>query len=47
MGFARQFADRVVVMDDGRIVEEGTPAQVFDAPTSDRAKEFLARVLAY
>ncbi|MCW2921471.1 MAG: transporter related [Thermoleophilia bacterium] len=47
MGFARQVADRVVVMDDGAIVEEGTPDQVFTTPTSDRAKEFLARVLAY
>ena len=46
MGFARQVADRVIVMDDGRIVEEGPPEQVFTAPTSDRAKEFLARVLA-
>jgi polar amino acid transport system ATP-binding protein len=47
MGFARQVADRVLVMDEGRIVEEGTPDQVFETPTSDRAREFLARVLAY
>ncbi len=47
MGFARQVADRVVVMDQGQIVEEGVPEQVFTEPTSDRAKEFLARILAY
>ncbi len=47
MGFARQVADRVVVMDGGTIVEEGSPEQVFTTPTSDRAREFLARVLAY
>jgi polar amino acid transport system ATP-binding protein len=47
MGFARQVADRVIVMDEGRIVEAGSPEQVFEAPTSDRAREFLARVLAY
>ncbi len=47
MEFARQVADRVIVMDDGAIVEEGAPEQVFTAPSSDRAREFLARVLAY
>ena len=47
MGFARQVADRVIVMDAGMIVEEGPPEQVFTEPRSDRAKEFLARVLAY
>ncbi|MCW2926913.1 MAG: Arginine transporter ATP-binding protein [Thermoleophilia bacterium] len=47
MGFARQVADRVLVMDAGIIVEEGTPDQVFDAPRSDRAKEFLSRVLQH
>jgi polar amino acid transport system ATP-binding protein len=45
MGFARQVADRVVVMDRGAIVEEGSPEQVFTNPSSDRAREFLDRVL--
>jgi polar amino acid transport system ATP-binding protein len=47
MGFAREVADRVIVMDGGVIVEEGVPEQVFTSPTSDRAREFLARVLAH
>ncbi len=45
MGFARQVAHRVVFMADGRIVETGTPAAFFDAPRSDRARSFLAKVL--
>ncbi|MEE1650789.1 amino acid ABC transporter ATP-binding protein [Brachybacterium sp. J144] len=45
MGFAREVADRVVFMDDGRIVEQGTPEQVIDQPQSDRLKGFLASVL--
>jgi len=47
MGFARKVADRVLVMDRGAIVEEGTPAQVFDAPTAERTRTFLGKVLAY
>jgi polar amino acid transport system ATP-binding protein len=46
MGFARNVADRVVVMDDGRIIEEGPPAQVFDQPREQRTSEFLGKVLA-
>ncbi|HEY8581979.1 MAG TPA: amino acid ABC transporter permease/ATP-binding protein [Capillimicrobium sp.] len=42
MGFARQVADRVVFMDDGQIVESGTPEQLFTAPVEDRTKTFLA-----
>lgn len=45
MGFAREVADRVVFMDAGNIVEEGTPEEVFDNPQNDRTKAFLDRVL--
>lgn len=45
MGFARQVADRVVLMDSGRIIETGTPQQIFDAPEQDRTKSFLRAVL--
>lgn len=44
MGFARDVADRVVFMDGGVIVEEGTPDQVFDHPQSDRTKDFLGHI---
>lgn len=45
MGFARHVADRVVFMDQGRVVEQGTPEQIFDAPQSPRLRAFLAEVL--
>ncbi|MFF0288988.1 amino acid ABC transporter ATP-binding protein [Streptomyces sp. NPDC005262] len=45
MGFARDVADRVVFMDDGRVVEEGTPEDVLVRPEHPRTKAFLARVL--
>ncbi len=45
MGFARVAADRVVMMDDGQIIEEGTPEQLFDAPVHDRTKQFLSKIL--
>ena len=45
MGFAREVATRVIFMDGGVIVEEGTPTEIFDAPQSDRLKSFLAKVL--
>jgi glutamate/aspartate transport system ATP-binding protein len=45
MGFARRVADRVVFMDEGRIVEAGAADAFFAAPASDRAREFLARIL--
>jgi polar amino acid transport system ATP-binding protein len=45
MGFAREVATRVIFMDGGAIVEEGTPAEIFDHPKSDRLKNFLAKVL--
>ena len=45
MGFARKVADQVAFMDEGRIVEVGPPAQLFDRPKSPRLKQFLAEVL--
>jgi glutamate transport system ATP-binding protein len=45
MGFARKAADRVLFMADGKIVEEATPAEFFDNPQTDRAKDFLSKVL--
>jgi general L-amino acid transport system ATP-binding protein len=45
MGFARQVADRVVFMDQGEVVEIGTPDQVFNAPKTDRLKLFLSQIL--
>ena len=45
MGFAREVADRVVMMDEGRVVEEATPEQFFTNPTEDRTKAFLAKIL--
>ena len=44
MGFAREVADRVVFMDGGVIVEQGTPEQVFDNPKNDRTKDFLGHI---
>jgi glutamate transport system ATP-binding protein len=45
MGFARKAADRVVFMADGAIVEEASPDEFFTAPKSDRAKDFLSKIL--
>ena len=45
MGFAREVADRVLFMDEGKIVEEGTPEHFFTNPTEDRTKLFLSQVL--
>ena len=45
MGFAREVADRVIFMADGKIVEEGTPAEIFTNPKQPRTKDFLAKVL--
>ncbi len=47
MGFARTAADRVVFMADGRIVEENTPDEFFTNPQSDRAKDFLGKILKH
>jgi polar amino acid transport system ATP-binding protein len=45
MGFAREVGDRVVMMDDGRIVEEAPPAEFFDNPKEERTKRFLSKIL--
>ena len=45
MGFAKEVADRVIFMADGKIVEEGTPNEIFSNPKQPRTKEFLAKVL--
>ena len=47
MGFARRAADRVVFMDAGQIVEEATPEKFFANPSSDRAKDFLSKILSH
>ncbi|MGX9707168.1 amino acid ABC transporter ATP-binding protein [Laceyella tengchongensis] len=45
MGFAREVSDRVIFMDDGRIVEEGSPSEIFSRPKHERLKAFLSKVL--
>ena len=45
MGFAKEVANRVVFMDEGVIIEEGTPEEIFNNPKSERLKSFLAKVL--
>jgi polar amino acid transport system ATP-binding protein len=45
MGFAREVADRVVMMDDGAIIEEAPPQQFFDHPSQERTKRFLSKIL--
>ena len=47
MGFARRAANRVVFMDDGLIVEDATPEEFFTNPKSDRAKDFLGKILTH
>ena len=45
MGFAREVASRVVFIDDGRIIEQGTPSEIFDSPQNERLQDFLNKVL--
>ena len=45
MGFAREVGSRVIFMDEGRIIEEGTPDQIFNSPSNERLRSFLAKVL--
>ncbi len=47
MGFARKVANRVVFLSEGQIVEEASPEQFFTNPTSDRAKDFLSKILTH
>jgi polar amino acid transport system ATP-binding protein len=45
MGFAREVADRILMMDDGQIIEEGTPTHFFENPEQERTKAFLSKIL--
>jgi general L-amino acid transport system ATP-binding protein len=45
MGFARQVADRVIFMDQGRVVEQASPAEFFDNPQNERSRLFLSQIL--
>jgi len=45
MGFAREVADRVLFMDEGKIIEEGSPEEIFGHPKEQRTKDFLNKVL--
>jgi polar amino acid transport system ATP-binding protein len=45
MGFAREVADRVIMMDDGTIIEEGTPSEMFENPREERTQAFLSQIL--
>lgn len=45
MGFAKQVADRVVFVDDGQILEQGTPDQIFEHPKNERLRDFLNKIL--
>ena len=45
MGFAREVGDRVIFMDSGRIIEQGTPQEIFDHPKNPRLREFLGKIL--
>jgi len=47
MGFAKAVADRVIFMDQGQIVEENTPHEFFNAPRSERTKDFLSKILGH
>lgn len=46
MGFAREVADRVVFMDEGKIIEEGLPEEIFQNPNTERARRFLSQILS-
>ena len=45
MGFAREAADRVVMMDEGLIIEEGPPEHFFTRPNNERTQQFLSKIL--
>ena len=47
MGFARRVANRIIFMDQGQVVEQATPDDFFKNPKSDRAKDFLSKVLSH
>jgi polar amino acid transport system ATP-binding protein len=45
MGFAKEVGDRILFMDDGRVMEQGTPDEIFNHSKSERTKDFLSKVL--
>jgi ABC-type polar amino acid transport system ATPase subunit len=45
MGFAREAADRIVMMDDGLVIEEGPPEHFFTQPRNERTRQFLSKIL--
>jgi ABC-type polar amino acid transport system ATPase subunit len=45
MGFAREVGSRILFMDEGVIIEQGTPSEIFDNPKNERTKSFLSKVL--
>ena len=45
MGFAKEIANRIIFMDEGKILEEGTPQEIFNNPKNRRTKDFLSKVL--
>jgi len=45
MGFAREVANRVIFLDDGLVAEEGSPAEIFTSPKTERLQSFLSKVL--
>ena len=47
MAFVREVASKVVMMDKGQIVEEGPPRQIFDAPRTERARDFVGKILRH
>ena len=47
MGFAKAVADRVIFMDQGQVVEQAPPQQFFDSPQTDRAQDFLSKILGH
>ncbi len=47
MGFARQVADRVIFMDEGRILEDAGKEEFFNQPRSERARQFLSRIMRH
>jgi ABC-type polar amino acid transport system ATPase subunit len=47
MGFARRVSHRIIFMDEGRIIEEGSPDAFFSQPKSDRTKAFLSTILTH
>ena len=47
MGFVREISDKVVMMDEGKIIEIATPIEIFDQPKTDRAREFFGKILRH